>query len=139
LINGKEKVAMTDNMKKFLEGISGDKEVIVKLSKALTPEAVIELAAEKGFTLTEEDLKPAAAAGELSEDELNAVAGGVASNAACGCVLGGGGGGREAFGIYYDDQKFDRQCTCVLAGGGDDQDFHERCTCPLVGGGLSVE
>ena len=95
---------MTENMKKFLEEASKDKEYLEKVNKAETPEAVIALAAEKGFTLTAEDLKPDQPTGELNEDELDAVAGGKA----CGCVVGGGGEGGEADGV----------CACVLAGEG---------------------
>ena len=65
---------MTENMKKFLEAVSQEKEFTEKLTKAETVEAVIALAKEKGFTLTAEDLKPQA--GELNDDELDAVAGG---------------------------------------------------------------
>ena len=78
---------MTDNMKKFLEAVSQNKECIEKLKKAETPEAVIALAAEKGFTLTQEDLKRESATGEISDGELEAVAGGKT----CACFFGGGG------------------------------------------------
>jgi len=67
---------MTDNMKSFLETVSEDKEFIEKLSKADSPEAVIALAKEKGFTLTAEDLTQEAPTGELTDDELDDVAGG---------------------------------------------------------------
>ena len=78
---------MTDNMKKFLEAVSQNKECIEKLKKAETPEAVIALAAENGFTLTQEDLKQEPASGKISDDELEAVAGGKT----CSCFFGGGG------------------------------------------------
>ena len=67
---------MTENMKKFLEEISGDKEFLDRVEAAETPQAMIALAAEKGFALTEEDLAAEEAAGELSDDELDEVAGG---------------------------------------------------------------
>ena len=67
---------MTDNMKSFLEAVSEDKAFIERLSKAETPEALIALAAEKGFTLTAEDLTREAPTGELADDELDDVAGG---------------------------------------------------------------
>lgn len=38
---------MTENMKKFLEAVSDDKEFIGKLTKAENAESVIALAAEK--------------------------------------------------------------------------------------------
>ena len=67
---------MTDNMKSFLEAASQDKEFIEKLNKVETPEAVIALAAEKGFALTTEDLTVEAPTGELDDDALDDVAGG---------------------------------------------------------------
>ena len=78
---------MTDNLKTFLEAVSQDREFTKRLTKAETPEAVIALAAEKGFTLTQEDLKQEPASGGISDDELEAVAGGKT----CGCFFGGGG------------------------------------------------
>lgn len=46
---------MTENMKNFLEEVSKDEALFAKLKGAETAEAVISLAAEKGFTLTAED------------------------------------------------------------------------------------
>ena len=102
---------MTDNMKKFLEAASQDREFVEKLNKAETPEAVISLAAEKGFTLTEEDLKPALQTGEVSDDEMDAVAGGKT----CVCVAGGGG----------EAGTRDETCACVLGGAGLYVDIHQ--------------
>ena len=65
---------MTKDAKSFLEEAARDKELLEKIKNAATTEAVIALAAEKGFALTAEDLKPAA--GELSDDDLDGVAGG---------------------------------------------------------------
>ena len=47
---------------------------------------MIALAAENGFTLTQEDLKQEPASGEISDDELEAVAGGKTT---CNCFFGG--------------------------------------------------
>ena len=102
---------MTDNTKRFLEAASQDKVFIEKLNKAETPEAVIALAAEKGFTLTEEDLKPEPASGEVSDDELDAVVGGKT----CVCVAGGGG----------EAGTRDETCACVLGGAGLYVDIHQ--------------
>ena len=115
---------MTDNMKKFLEAVSRNKESIEKLKKAETPEAVIALAAENGFTLTAEDLKPEPTTGEVSDDELNAVAGGKD----CGCFLGGGGEATGKQGV----------CACVAAGAGmgPNGDADIRCICPVFGAGV---
>ncbi|MBQ7670291.1 MAG: Nif11-like leader peptide family natural product precursor [Clostridia bacterium] len=123
---------MTENMKKFLEEASRDKEFTEKLNKADTLDAVVALAAEKGFTLTEEDLKGGSAEGEFSGKELDAVAGGVGGQT-CVCVLGGGGLGGG------DDDK----CVCVFGGGGTGTEhigyFHitgsVRCFCAAGGGG----
>ena len=122
---------MTDNLKKFLEAASQDKAFIEKLKKAETPEAVIALAAEKGFTLTMEDLKPALQTGEVSDDEMDAVAGGKE----CYCAIGGGGvaGGNDTV------------CACVLMGEGDgywktitgEIIIKQRCICPFAGQGDS--
>ena len=121
---------MTENMKKFLEEASKDKEYLEKVNKAETPEAVIALAAEKGFTLTAEDLKPDQPTGELNDDELDAVAGGKA----CGCFIGGGG----------EAGHYDAVCYCVSAGAGsawDDENDKEvvRCFCVTAGGGTSSD
>ena len=124
---------MTENMKKFLEEASKDQSFIEKMNKAETPEAVIALAAEKGFALTAEDLKPEAPTGELSEDELDAVAGGKK----CYCAIGGGGkaGGN------------DKVCACPAVGIGTgivqnvDDPKHkyevDRCTCAVGGYGYT--
>ena len=120
---------MTDNMKKFLEVASQDKEFIEKLNKAETPEAVVALAEEKGFTLTEEDLKQEPVSGEISDTELDAVAGGEV----CGCVIGGGG----------ESGAVDDICACVLSGIGYkkyDHDINDgRCYCVFGGAGASLE
>ena len=117
---------MTDNMKKFLEAVSDDQEFIGKLTKAETLEALIALAAEKGFTLTAEDLKkPETAEGALSDDELDAVAGGDE----CYCALGGGG--------LENESTLDGVCACVVYGQGNSLTLSDgstsiRCIC---GGG----
>ena len=119
---------MTDNMKKFLEAVSDDQEFIGKLTKAETAEAVIALAKEKGFVLTEEDLKMEEPADELlNDDEVDAVAGGKV----CVCV-GGGGGEKSLPGV-------DLLCWCVAAGAGSTSTGKSRCACPGVGGGKSYD
>lgn len=74
---------MKGNAKKFLEFVSKNEAVKKELEADKSSftgddkareEAFIKFAAKHGFTLTAEDLK--AAQGEISEDELNAVAGG---------------------------------------------------------------
>ena len=115
---------MTENMRKFLEEASKDREYLEKVNKAETPEAVIALAAEKGFILTAEDLKPDQPTGELNDSELDAVAGGKE----CFCVLGGGGEAGNSDGI----------CACVSYGAGtyeEDGKKKARCLCASLGGG----
>lgn len=103
---------MTENMKKYLELISRDEEAQKKLNEQKSSsiqeakERIIADAAEKGITLTEEDFAANAETGELSDDELEAVAGGKE----CVCVIGGGG---TATSEIYEDT-----CACVLAGAG---------------------
>ena len=126
---------MTENMKKFLEEASKDQSFIEKMNKAEPPEAVIALAAEKGFALTAEDLKPEAPTGELSEDELDAVAGGKK----CYCAVGGGG----------EAGNNDLVCACPLVGigsgrveqvGNPNQRYRiDRCTCAVGGYGGTVD
>ena len=110
---------MTDCMKQFLEEASKDKDLIEKLNNAETSEEVIALAAETGFTLTEEDLKPDAGIQDVSDDELDAVAGGKA----CYCAVGGGG----------EADSNEKVCACVLVGAGEMADGKDRCAC-CVGG-----
>ena len=109
---------MTEKGQKFLEAVSQDRAFIEKLSKAETPEAVIALAAEKGFALTAEDLKPDQPSGELSENELDAVAGG----AVCICPVVGAGSGTGL-------------CACLAGGGGVDYKKDTRCVCIAYGHG----
>ena len=86
-------------------------------------EKVIELLKEYGVILTAEDFK--APEGELSDDELNAVAGG----GGCGCAVGGGGGGDELV------------CVCVLGGSGSIPGCYDPsqggCICAVAGAGAT--
>ena len=71
---------MQDKMKAFLEAAAQDPALAEALEKAETPEAVIALAKEKGFEITAEDLASVPETGELSDDELDGVAGGMILN-----------------------------------------------------------
>ena len=71
---------MQDKMKAFLEAAAQDPALAEALEKAETPEAVIALAKEKGFEITAEDLASIPESGELSDDELDGVAGGMILN-----------------------------------------------------------
>ncbi len=125
---------MTNKMKAFLEAVSKDKEIKEKLKVTNDKDEIIAIAKEFGLELTEADLIPQED-GELSENELNAVAGG----GACACVVGGGGtaGDRE-----------DDICYCALVGmgahdildeKGDVTSYYWRCYCVGAGGGTDDE
>ena len=110
---------MTDNMKQFLEVASKDKDLIEKLNQAPDMESVIALAKEKGFILTEEDLKQDARIQNIPDENLDAVAGGDR----CICALGGGGTGTEAN---------EKTCACVMFGLGEKikgDEIEDRCVC----------
>ena len=124
---------MTDNLKKFLEEASRDADLAEQINTTQTIDAVISLAREKGYELTENDLKkPVDSVRQLlDENELDAVAGGKE----CACVVGGGG---EASNYY---KSRDLTCACVLTGvgyGADKTDADNtpvRCVCVGAGAG----
>ena len=102
----------------------GDKlKAIATDSQTEMQEKMIELLKEYGVILTAEDFK--APVGELSDDELNAVAGG----GGCGCAVGGGGGGDELV------------CVCVLGGSGSIPGCYDPsqggCICAVAGAGAT--
>ena len=117
---------MTENMKKFLETASADKEFVERLNESKDEEAVIALAKEKGFTLTKEDLnQQEKKSGALSEDELDAVAGGKA----CYCAVAGGG----------EEGEFDDTCGCFGVGSGSEKGITSaRCFCMIGGHGMEM-
>ena len=121
---------MTENLKKFLEYVDANAELKEKAKelKAENPEEAIKIAVafakENGFELTEADFE--ATEGELSENELSDVAGGLNF---CACVFAGGGGGKDD-----DGQTFG--CVCALYGqGGDAGDDNWLCLCIAGGAG----
>ena len=71
---------MQEKMKAFLEAAAQDPALVEALEKAETPDAVIALAKEKGFEITAEDLASVPGTGELSDDALEDVAGGMILN-----------------------------------------------------------
>lgn len=79
---------MTDNMKKFLELISDSEELSAKLNIA-TMEEAIAIAKEQGITLTDADF--VLPSGEVSDDELDGVSGGISNRGqqSCLCVTAG--------------------------------------------------
>ena len=114
---------MTQNMKKFLEAVSQREDLLAKINN-MGKEELLALAKELNVELTEADLvKPAE---ELSDDELDTVAGG--SDVSCACAMGGGG----------TKDNNDKTCACVLAGVGYDKHKRERCLCGFAGYGYDT-
>ncbi len=85
---------MTDNMKVFLAEVEKNDELKTKLTELKNPETakddVIEIAKEYGFVLKEEDFY-SDNSGDVSDDELSAVAGGFLFGGGCGCIFSGAG------------------------------------------------
>ncbi|MBQ7216827.1 MAG: hypothetical protein IJS39_12690 [Synergistaceae bacterium] len=136
-----EVFTITDNMKDFLEAASKDdalkadvKALAAKFDSKPADEeslqaAAIELAAKHGFTLTEDDFKFEEMT-ELTEDEMNAVAGGTQ---VCACGIYGEGG---------EEGGPDIDCFCVIGGGGHDFSKPDRptcCACPVAGFGIVTD
>lgn len=114
---------MNENMKNFLEAVSKDDELCTKVGQ-MNKDELLALAGEMGLPLTEQDLqKPVE---ELSDDDLDTVAGG--SDVSCACAMGGGG--------TKDDN--DKTCACVLAGAGYAKSGRERCVCGIAGCGYDT-
>ena len=118
---------MTENMRKLLEKLSEDKALAEKLSKLETAD-LIAAAKELGIELTGADFDHAE---EVSDDELNAVAGGALQN--CWCVAGGGG--------KADPEDGAAPCACVLAGYGDRgcSAGDAYCACVAAGNGADTD
>lgn len=62
---------MSENVKKWIEYVKNNKEVLEKLKTFKTKEEMLEYAKEKGFTFTDEELNM-----KLTKEELNEVTGG---------------------------------------------------------------
>ena len=119
---------MSENMKRFMELVSADQELGMKVSSA-TKDMIILIAREHGIELTEADL--AAPVGEMSDDELEAVVGG----GECYCAMGGGGTKDGPHGYAEKYWGGLDVCACVLAGFGYYGNGKERCGCAFAGGG----
>ena len=123
---------MSENFKKFLEIVSKDEALKQKvlafkdMEKEDTIRAAIALAKELGIELTEADFSEKEANNELTDDELDAVAGGNV----CGCPLVGSGGGTDS----RDGRTY--ACSCIGKGqGGDGREDDLNCSCTAVGTG----
>ena len=119
-------------MKKLLEAMEQNAELKAKIDELdKNPDSAvkdyIELASEYGIEIKEEDFQPASIQGEVSDEELDAVAGG----GECYCAVGGGG----------SESYKDGTCGCVLYGQGSHltnssgQGGGMRCTCAVGGYG----
>ena len=64
-----------EQLKAFLEKVKGDTSLQEKLKAAADSDAVLAIAKEAGFSISADDLKKAQS--ELSEEELEGVAGGI--------------------------------------------------------------
>lgn len=109
---------MNKNMEKLLKLASKDEELSAKLQKA-EKQQVVELAKKHGIILSDADFE--VPKGKVSDDELQAVAGG----GNCYCAMGGGGSKGEG----------ERACACVIVGLGYYTDGSQRCGCPGFGAG----
>jgi len=69
-----------DQLKAFLEAVRADAGLKEKLNAAKHPEAVVEIAKEAGFVISADELEQAQV--EISEEELEGVAGGGKGSAA---------------------------------------------------------
>ena len=65
-----------EQLKAFLEKVKGDTSLQDRLNAAASPDAAIEIAKEAGFAITAEDIQSMQSATDLSDDELEGVAGG---------------------------------------------------------------
>ena len=69
-----------EQLNAFLEKVKGDTSLQEKLNAAATPEAVMEIAKAAGFAITAEDIQSMQSATvELSDEELEGAAGGIAN------------------------------------------------------------
>ena len=77
-----------EQLKTFLEKVKADTSLQEKLKAAANPDAVLAIAKEAGFSISADDLKNAQS--EISEEELESVAGGwskVSVGVCCICGL----------------------------------------------------
>ena len=67
-----------EQLNAFLEKVQGDTSLQEKLNAPTTPEAVIEIAKDAGFSITAEDIQSMQSqSGEVSDDELVGATGGL--------------------------------------------------------------
>ena len=74
-----------EQLKAFLEKLKGDTSLQEKLKAAADADAVVAIAKAAGFAVSAEELKKAQS--ELSEEELEGLAGGACSSVDVGCIV----------------------------------------------------
>ena len=73
-----------EQLSAFLEQVKADTSLQEKLKAAASPEAVMEIAKEAGFSITAEDIQSTqSSTKELSDEELEGAAGGLGFTAGC--------------------------------------------------------
>ena len=126
---------MNDLSMRILELASGNEELAKRIEEAKSFEELAQLLNENGLDVTAEQLQAALSSdadSELSEDELNAVAGG--DN--CFCFAGGGGGSGEHQNVHHRESKAKEDtCVCVLFGLSSSETYVFRCFCVFAGSG----
>jgi len=121
-----------ENVKKFYDALSSD-ETMRDRAKALNGEQkdeatvaaeIVAFAKSEGYDFTAEDLTAFVSTQktELSDEELEAVAGGVYKSGDCFCALGGG-----------KDPETGRICACVISGGGKKDNTGKILVCGIYG------
>ncbi len=115
---------MTGNAKKFLEAASQNEAIRKDLTSVKDVKAFLKVAKTYGFDLTAADFSPSKM-DTLSEDEMQAVAGGAMQAITSMCKCTGGYG----FGLTNE-----LNCECQQKGEGfnttiHDGDTHQRCWC----------
>ena len=76
-----------EQLKAFIEKVKGDTSLQEKLKAVGDADAVVAIAKEAGFMISADDLKNAQS--EMSEEELESVAGGTVMTSPAGAVMGG--------------------------------------------------
>ena len=123
---------------KFYEALSKNEAMRARLSalnekyKDAQPEAatisaeIVSFARAEGFVFTAEELASYAETEvkELSDEQLEAVSGGVFDRDTCNCMVGGGG----------KDPETGHVCACVLGGGGRQDNKGRQLVC--IGAGV---
>ena len=125
-----------ENVKKFYDALANDKAMQERASalnkegekpdKAAARTAIVAFAKAEGYSFTEADLDAyAKQAKPLTDENLDAAAGG---SAGCGCAGVGGGGGTDKNGSTVG-------CACVAAGFGTNSHGDDICDCYAIGAG----